>query len=242
MAVEIKKHPNGGDELGVEYDPDNFKVTVDTVKLPEWAKEPNLRDKNGRSSYEEDYDPTTLYIPPKALDKMGTLMRKYWEVKSQHFDKLVFIRHLKVYFVYNKDAFIMHTEYGSRLFAQFGNCMVYLHPPNINTYCQRLLEKNYKIVLVEPTQEYQDKDDAKQEIYQIITKGTFIEPDSKHLTSRYCLFLVQKNMNWGFAYIDTTTHEIYMGEFQDAHNKGQLRSLLIRVAPVEIVLLQQSSQ
>jgi len=222
-------------ELGVEYDPEAFKMTEETLNLPEWAKEPNIRDKNGKYVGEEGYDPSTLYIPPNAITKTATLMKKYWEVKSQHYDKLVFIRLHKFYFVYHKDAYICHTECGTPIYNHSNYAIVYLYPHTINQYCQKLLEKNYKIVLVEPTHEYENKDDAKLEIFQILSKGTMTEPNMNNFTSRYCLLLTEKDLDCGFTYFDTTTHEFYMGEFKDSPNRTQLKSLLLKVSPVEIV-------
>ncbi len=230
-------------KLGVEYDPEKKKMTPETIKLPEWAKEPNLRDKNGRRPGEENYDPTSIYIPPNSLDKMSIFMKTYWEVKRNHYDKLVLIRVHRAYLLHYTDAYVYHTECDSNIFQGFGYAVAYMYPAAVNKHCQKLLEKNYKIVLVEPTKFYEDKKDAAFEMYQIVTKGTFIEPNfnNNNLTSRYCLVLTEnKDLQCGFTYMDTTTHEFFMGEFQDTPNRTQLRSLLLRTTPVEIVYREKS--
>jgi len=82
-----KKTKRGGfkkyePEFGVEYDPENSRISLGSINLPEWTKEENIRDQNLRAPGQPEYDPTTLYIPQYSLNKMPTLMKKYWEVKS----------------------------------------------------------------------------------------------------------------------------------------------------------------
>lgn len=48
-----------------------------------------MRDKNQRSPEEENYDPTTLFIPDSEFKKMPKTIKQYWEIKSANFDKIV---------------------------------------------------------------------------------------------------------------------------------------------------------
>ena len=228
----IEEEPPGIEEFETE----KGQFTDETINLPEWAKEANIKDSQGRRPDEEGYDPTTLYIPPKALDKMGKTVKKYWEVKSQHYDKVVFVRFGKTYCAYHRDAIICHTLIGSSLYNRHGSSTIFVYPNKIIKYCQRLLDIDYKSVLVEPVpvKTEDDKEESELQIFQVITKGTYVEPNPENLTPRYCLFLTENNQEWGFTYVDTTTHEFFMGEFKETPNRTRLKSLLLRVKPVEI--------
>jgi len=228
-------------EGGEEFPTTSGQFSDESMNLPDWAKEANIKDKKGRRPDEEGYDSTTLYIPPKALDKMGKTIKKYWEVKSQHYDKVVFVRFGKVYCAYHRDAIICHTLIGSSLYNRHGSSAAFVYPNKIARYCQRLLDIDYKSVLVEPVPIEGEKEESELQIYQVITKGTYVEPNPNNLTPRYCLFLtvIENQQEWGFTYVDTTTHEFFMGEFKDTPNRTRLKSLLLRVMPVEITFRMQ---
>ena len=76
--------------------------------IPNFLVEPHIRDKEGKYSNEEGYDPTTLLVPPEDLKNFRPLLRQYWEIKSKHYDKLVGIKVWKFYYFYFHDALIVH--------------------------------------------------------------------------------------------------------------------------------------
>jgi DNA mismatch repair protein MSH6 len=50
-------------------------------KIPFWALPENVKDIYGKRPSEENYDPTTLYVPKKELEKLTATMKQYWEIK-----------------------------------------------------------------------------------------------------------------------------------------------------------------
>jgi DNA mismatch repair protein MSH6 len=73
---------------------------------PYFATAEGCRDKNGRRPNHPDYDCTTLYIPPEELKKVSNVMRQYWQIKSENFDKIVLFKLGKFYELFYEDALV----------------------------------------------------------------------------------------------------------------------------------------
>ena len=222
-------------EINHENDDSFLNLIDENISLPDWAQHPYLKDKNGRFPTDEGYDPTTLYIPDGALDKMGKVMRQYWETKAENFDKLIFIKLWKMYYVYNNDALVVQKICDGRIYNWKNATVLYFYQNKLHDYIRKLLDNNQKVILLEPTEKSFNKQSIKREICQIITKGTYIEPNMEEYNSRYCMFIIELYRNFGITYLDTTTHEIFFGEFFDDSKRSQLKTLLEKIRPVEIV-------
>jgi DNA mismatch repair protein MSH6 len=61
----------------------------------EWLLD--IRDEQGRRIGEPGYDPRTLYIPKSAWKEFTPFEKQFWEIKSQHWDKVVFFKKGKFY-------------------------------------------------------------------------------------------------------------------------------------------------
>lgn len=51
-----------------------------------------------------EYDPSTIYIPKSDFVRLTPNQQQYWNIKSKHWDKLVFFRVGKFFELYGKDA------------------------------------------------------------------------------------------------------------------------------------------
>ena len=58
-------------------------------------------------------------------------------------------------------------------------------------------------------------------------------------SSRFCLCIVEEDLNFGVVYLDTTTHEFYVGHFKDDAHRSLLRTLVTRIKPVEIFYMNE---
>ena len=155
--------------------------------IPEWLKEGNIRDKNMKRPREEGYDPTTLYIPPEAKKNMTLSMKQYWEVKENHFDKLVAYCMFEKYWFYYYDAAITSKILDLKIGVFLEHIMqTFFHHNRLLEYAPKLLQNGYKIVIVD---NMTDKNELHQnlekirkgeivmrrEVSQIITRGTFVD-------------------------------------------------------------------
>lgn len=53
-----------------------------------------------------DHDPSTLFIPDHDFKKLTPGMQRYWQIKRENFDKIVFYRFGQWFVVYFQDAVI----------------------------------------------------------------------------------------------------------------------------------------
>lgn len=103
-----------------------------------------LRDAEMRREDNPEYDPRTLHVPSDFLAKCSPGMRQWWQLKSQHYDSILFFKVGKFYELYHMDAVVGVTELG--LVYMKGN---FAHSgfPEIGygRYANRLVEKGYKV-------------------------------------------------------------------------------------------------
>lgn len=80
---------------------DNFDEK-DVEERYEWLVE--VRDSQGRTNSDPDYDPSTLFIPQAQWKKFTPFEKQFWEIKSTHYDSVVFFKKGKFYELYENDA------------------------------------------------------------------------------------------------------------------------------------------
>jgi len=220
-------------------------------KLPSFLEEKNIMDKNQRRPGEPGYDPTTLYIPPKAYEKFSNLMKQYWDAKSIHFDKLVAHNMADCYWFYYNDAYITSKLLDLKIGCfRDGKFFTYFSARMMNRYAPILLENGYKIVVVERVSDRleilhkknsgEDTEElVRREICQILTRGTYFENIDSGYSSRYALCVFEQYLNFGVVFLDATTHEFYIGEFKDDSSRSHFRTLLTRIKPIEVIYYKE---
>lgn len=57
----------------------------------------DIKDEQGKRAGDADYDPRTLYIPKAAWKEFTPFEKQFWEIKSKHWDKVVFFKKGKFY-------------------------------------------------------------------------------------------------------------------------------------------------
>ena len=207
--------------------------------IPSWFQKENIKDKQGKRPDEEDYDPTTIYVPLDELRKMKSIWREYWEVKSNHFDKLVVTKRWQFnHFLYD-DALIVHKEFNLKLCNWLATPIVTVRDGSLAQYIPKLLALGYKIALMEELGMSVQGDESTIErgLCQIHTRGTSIEGQGLDYSSRFLISIYQESSNFGITLCDTTTQDFYIGQFKDDLTRSQLRTILTRTKPVEVVYI-----
>lgn len=104
-----------------------------------------------------------------------------------------------------------------------------------DTYIDRLIAKGYRVAIAEQMENPKEvKGIVKREIVRIVTPGTVI--NSTLLQDKepsYLASIVQLNQSWGLAFLDITTADFVVIEFE---NKQHLLDELARVSPKELIL------
>jgi DNA mismatch repair protein MSH6 len=74
-----------------------------------WLEFP--KDAQKREPSDPDYDPRTLHIPGQDYRKFTDFEKQYWDVKSKHFNAVVFFKKGKFYELYENDATMYNLFY-----------------------------------------------------------------------------------------------------------------------------------
>ncbi|ORX76754.1 DNA mismatch repair protein Msh6 [Anaeromyces robustus] len=165
----------------------------------------DVRDENGRRPGEEDYDPRTLYIPSSAWKKFTPFERQYWEIKSKHWEKVVFFKKGKFYELYEKDADIGHQEFDLKMTDRVNMRMVGVPEASFEQWASQFVAKGYKVAKVDQMEtalkksmnarnsKSKEEKVIKRELSQVLTAGTLV--DSGFLTndmSAYCMSIKEE--------------------------------------------------
>ncbi|XP_024080254.1 DNA mismatch repair protein Msh6 isoform X3 [Terrapene carolina triunguis] len=225
----------------------------------EWLQEGKKRDGCRRRQSDPHYDPCTLHVPEDYLNKCTPGMRKWWQLKSQNFDAVIFYKVGKFYELYHMDAVTGVNELG--LIFMKG---IWAHSgfPEIafGRFSDVLVQKGYKVVRVEQTETpemmearcrslaHPTKFDrvVRREICRIITKGTqtysVLDGDPSENLNKYLLSVKEKvedssghHRAYGVCFVDTSVGKFYVGQFPDDRHCSRFRTLVAHYTPVQIL-------
>ncbi|XP_068796155.1 DNA mismatch repair protein Msh6 isoform X2 [Struthio camelus] len=223
----------------------------------DWLQEGKRKDARRRRQDDPDYDPCTLYVPEDYLNKCTPGLRRWWQLKSQNFDAVIFYKVGKFYELYHMDAVTAVNELG--LIFMKGT---WAHSgfPEIafGRFSDVLVQKGYKVARVEQTEtpemmEARCKSTAhptkfdkvvRREICRIITKGTqtysILDCDPSENHNKYLLCVKEKDNSsghrvYGVCFVDTSVGKFYVGQFSDDRHCSRFRTLVAHYPPVQVL-------
>jgi len=79
-------------------------VSIHAESIPEFLLKENIKDSNGNSPSDFNYDKTTLLITEEQMAAQKPFMRAYWRVKKHHFDKIVLVKLGRFYEAFFEDG------------------------------------------------------------------------------------------------------------------------------------------
>ena len=207
----------------------------------------DVRDAKQRRPGEPGYDKSTLYIPQKDWVKLTAFDKQFWEVKSKHFDTVVFFRKGKFYELYEGDAEIGQRELGLRLTARQGMRMVGVPVMTLMDWAGKLLSKGYKVARVDEM-EMGEHSILRRELTRIYTPGTLMEEGLLGGPSAVYLLSVAESApistssssapRYGVCLVDCAAGEVAVGEFEDDSHRTGFETLLVQRHPREILVAQ----
>uniref|UniRef100_H3B5L6 DNA mismatch repair protein n=3 Tax=Latimeria chalumnae TaxID=7897 RepID=H3B5L6_LATCH len=238
----------------------NGGVTMWDHEKLEWLEDGKRKDGKRRKQDDPDYDPSTLYVPEEFLNRSTPGTRRWWHLKSQMFDTVIFYKVGKFYELYHMDAVIAVNELG--LVFMKGS---WAHSgfPEIafGRFSDVLVQKGYKVARVEQTETpemmearcrklaHPTKFDkvVRREVCRIITKGTqtysVLDGDPSESNNQYLLCVKEKADEessgccrlYGVCFVDTSVGKIFVGQFQDDRHCSRFRTLVAHYVPVQIL-------
>lgn len=226
----------------------------------EWLQDGRRKDGKRRRQSEDDYDPTTLYVPEDFLNRNTPGMRRWWQLKSGMFDTVIFYKVGKFYELYHMDAVIGVNELGLTFMK---GTWAHSGFPEIGfaRFSDVLVQKGYKVARVEQTEtpemmEARCKMMAKatkfdrvvrREVCRIITRGTqtysVLDGAPSESQSKFLLSLKEKaedessgrHRTYGVCFADTSVGCFHIGQFPDDRHCSRLRTLISHFPPAEVL-------
>ncbi|KAF9160168.1 DNA mismatch repair protein msh6, partial [Actinomortierella ambigua] len=217
----------------------------------------NICDSNRNPIGSADYDPRTLYIPKLAWTKFTEFERQFWEIKSQHFDTVVFFKKGKFYELYENDADIGHQQFDLKLTDRTNMRMVGVPESSFDYWSAQFIAKGFKVARVDQMETALGKamrergggkpaqKVIRRELHSILTAGTLT--DSGLLTSdmaTYCMAIKESFQQgaehlparFGIAFVDTSTAEFSLATFKDDMDRTKFETLVTQIKPRELVV------
>ena len=175
------------------------------------------------------------------LNKISPMMKQYMEIKEKNEDKVVFFRLGDFYEMFFEDAINISRELeltltgkNAGLDERIPMCGIPYHAANV--YIDKLVEKGYKIAIVEQMEDpAAAKGLVKRDIVRVISKGTVINDESLvYFENNYIGSVIDFNYCYGISYLDLSTGEVYATIIE--HNNTQLVSEIVSIGIKEIIM------
>ncbi|TNN50390.1 DNA mismatch repair protein Msh6 [Liparis tanakae] len=234
-------------------------VTVWDHEKLEWWQGARRKDAQRRRPADDGYDGATLYVPEDFLNRCSPGMRRWWQLKSQMFDAVLFYKVGKFYELYHMDAVVGVGELGLTFMK---GSWAHSGFPEIGfgRFSAVLVQKGYKVARVEQT-ETPDMMEARckgmarptkfdrvvrREVCRVITRGTqtysVLDGAPAESQSKFLLSVKEKaeeegrgsgRRAYGVCFVDTSVGRFHVGQFPDDRHCSRLRTLIAHFAPAE---------
>ena len=167
------------------------------------------------------------------------MMQKYLETKEEYKDCILFYRLGDFYEMFFDDAKIVSRELDIALTGKSCGleerapmCGVPFHA--VDTYLDQLISKGYKVAICEQVEDPKlAKGLVKREVVRVATPGTNLNTQAlDESRNNYLLCVVYTTNAYGVSYVDVTTGDYYVTEF-DSENK--LLDEIGKTMPSEII-------
>ncbi|CAH2095409.1 unnamed protein product [Euphydryas editha] len=228
----------------------------------DWLKPENIRDVKKRKADHPDYDKSTLFVPPEFMKQQTPAHKQWWEIKSKHFDSVLFFKVGKFYELYHMDAAVGVNELGfSYMKGEFAHSG--FPESAYSRMASTLVSKGYKVVRVEQTETpdmmqercknsgLSSKSDkvVRREVCQVSVRGARAlgaqDAALAPAAAEYMLAVAEEESNgcstYGVCFIDTTIGQFHLGQFTDDKHSSRLLTTLAHYPPALIIYDRKST-
>ena len=117
----------------------------------------------------------------------------------------------------------------------------------LDKYLVILVNHGFKVAVIEQTEtpkqmeerQVQEKSKkekcVKREICNVVTKGTYKDPNNHGYEPRFVLAIKRHGQEIGICFFDVTTLKFYVGQFTDDEPMSNFRTLICQIRPVEVI-------
>ena len=150
------------------------------------------------------------------LQKFTPMMQQYLQIKKDYTDVIVFFRLGDFYEMFFDDAIVASRELEIQLTGKdcgqktrVPMCGIPFHAYEV--YATKLVEKGYKIAIVEQVEDAKaTKGIVKRDVVKILTPGTCVLGNIENKENNYIASIKEEGKNYIFTYIDVTTGDTYL--------------------------------
>ena len=155
------------------------------------------------------------------VSKFSPMMQQYLEIKKDYTDAIVFFRLGDFYEMFFEDAIVASKELELQLTGKdcgqdkrVPMCGIPFHAYEI--YALKLIEKGYKIAIVEQVEDPKEaKGIVKRDVIRILTPGTCVIGELREKENKFLAAIIENNKNYILAYTDILTGKIYLTNLKD---------------------------
>lgn len=171
------------------------------------------------------------------------MMRQYFEIKNEYKDSILMYRLGDFYEMFFEDAKtaskVLEITLTGRDCGQEERapmCGVPFH--SVDSYIAKLVENGYTVAICEQTEDpAAAKGIVKREVVRVITPGTIMDSAAlDESKNNYLASVYVEGQGAGISFVDITTGEISVNEFEGADLEIQLLNEISRFSPAEIVM------
>ncbi len=176
-------------------------------------------------------------------EELSFVFRQYYDFKEQYKDFVLFFRIGEFYETYFKDAIIISDILGCNLTKRKFNLegiapMAGIPYRSLNSAVQKLLKNNFKVVVVNQTDEKDENGKFIRKIERIYTKGTVFENQFLNAKeNNYLASIFNLKNGLELCYTDISTGDVYItkGTINEIQNE------LARINPSELLISNDGS-
>ncbi len=177
-----------------------------------------------------------------SADVITPIRKQYLEIKKQYSDTILFFRLGDFYETFDHDAEITSEELDivltSRNVAKGQRVPMAGIPYHAaDNYIGRLISKGFHVAICEQVGDQPENGLFPRKVVRVVTPGTVIEPGLiRNESSNYLASLYVSDEIVGFAYLEMTTGEFAVTEFDREKNNSKLLAEISRINPSEILV------
>jgi DNA mismatch repair protein MSH6 len=214
----------------------------------------NRLDGSQRPQEHPEFDKKTIYIPPEQWKKFTPFEKQFWEIKSKHFDIVIFFKKGKFYELYDVDAELSSKLFDLRMSNRVNMSMSGVPEQSFSYWASKFIHSGYPIGKVEQMEttvgkSIRDKSSKggdkilKRELTSILTPGTLSDPNLlASASATYCMALCIRQISStsqnayyiGFAILDASTSHFQIGSVP--MKTSWLETILVSIKPAEILV------
>ncbi|MBQ7477035.1 MAG: DNA mismatch repair protein MutS, partial [Selenomonadaceae bacterium] len=168
------------------------------------------------------------------------MMQQYYAAKEQNKDALLFFRLGDFYEMFNDDALTASKELGLTMTHRQTVPMCGVPAHAVEPYLQKLVNKGYRVVVVDQVGDPKAKGLTERQITKIVTPGTILTDDAlTEVSNNYITLIFEVDEEIALSGADVSTGEIFYCLYEGKNREQNLFDELYRLSPHEILIVDE---